>query len=294
MLRLLFAVPAFALLGAVDAVGSSAAVSELLPQYPRAELEEFYDAKSVSTHEIVTGSLRSKGGNTVPEDSEFVTGRRVASTWFIPNEQRTDLVYQFYRKRLTEMGEVMFECKGYECGSSNHWANNIFGRSILYGPPQDQHYLLTRIDRDSTYYVALYVNMRGTRKLYVHTDVIVSETQYAEIGGASIVEDLVSKGRFVIDTGAEDAVTDAVVEAMSLEPLMRIAVVAHERKQRGESVDQAIARSREVAERYRSQLIEAGINRTRLQAHGVGPLSPVDRKLVSRIELVLISNDESS
>ncbi len=275
-----------------DVYASAAAVTELLPQFPRAELVEFEDTQTVAIHEVVTGSLRSRGGTTVPESSEFVTGSRVASTWSIPDEQRTDRVYEFYRSRLAEMGEVLFECQGFDCGSSNHWANKIFKRQIIFGPPQGQHYLVVRVDQDVTYYVAVYLNLRGTGRLYAHTDVIVSESQYTDVTGAVIVDALVSEGRFVMDSGTQDAAIGSVVEAMGIEPLMRIAVVAHERKQRGESVEQAIARSGEIASDYRAQLIEAGINQTRLQAHGIGPLSPVDRKLIDRIELVLISNDE--
>ncbi len=271
---------------------SASDVSKLLPQYPRAELVEFEDTRTVATHEVITGSLRSKGGNTVPEESRFVTGRRVASTWAIPDEQRTDRVYDFYRERLTALGEVLFECQGFDCGSSNHWANNVFGRQILFGPPRDQHYLVVRVEQQQTYYVALYVTLRGTRKLYAHTDVIVEESQYANLNGAALVESLIRDGRFVIDAGEQDSVVTPVVEAMAQEPLLRIAVVAHERKQRGESVEQAIARSRDLAEAYRQRLVAAGVNGTRLSAYGVGPLSPVDRKLIDRIEIVLISNDE--
>lgn len=280
------------LFGATITFASSADLGRLLPQYPRAEMVEFEDTKAVTTHEIVIGSLRSRQGKTAPESSLFVTGRRIASTWAIPDEQRPERVYGFYRQRLADLGEVLFECEGFECGSSNHWANDIFNRQILYGPAQDQHYLMVRIDRDVTYYVALYVAQRGTRQLYAHTDVVITETEYTEATGAAIVDELISGGRFVIDAGAQTAVVDSVVDAMRLQPLMRIAVVSHQRKQRGESVDQAISRSREFAEQYRADLISAGISSTRLQAYGVGPLSPVDRKLIDRIELVLISNDE--
>lgn len=275
------------------AMASAEAVADLLPQYPRAELVEFEDAKKVATHELITGALRSKGGNIVPENSEFVTGRRIASTWFIPNEQRTDLVYRFYRERLVPKGTLLFECEGRECGSSNHWANNIFRRPILYGPPQYQHYFLLRIDEAaSTYYVATYITMRGTRKLYVHADVIVREAQYTDLTGSAIVDALVRDGHFVIDAGAGEAVVASVLEAMQLEPLLRIAVVGHRRKQRGEALEQAITRSKQVAESYRARLIEAGVNGTRLQAFGVGPLAPMNRKVIDRLELVLISNDE--
>lgn len=269
-------------------------LSSLIPEYPRSELVEYEDEKEIKTHEIIMGTLKKSGGIVEPEASEFVVGRRVASTWYIPNEQRTRLVRDFFRERLAGKGEIVFECSGYDCGSSNYWANNVFHRSILYGPEQDQHYFLTRIDDKHTYYVATYIALRGTRKLYAHTDVVISEREPEVLSGAGIVEGLQSKGRVVIDAGAIDESIDNVVEAMRLAPLMRIAVVSHLRRQRGESVPQAIARSEVIAQEFVDSLIEHGVNRTRVQAYGVGPLSPIDRDIVERLELVLISNDAAS
>lgn len=276
-------------------VGAAALqLSSLIPEYPRSELVEYEDEKEIKTHEIIMGTLKKSGGIVEPEASEFVVGRRIASTWYIPNEQRTRLVKNFFRDRLAEKGEIVFECSGYDCGSSNYWANNVFDRSILYGPEQNQHYFLTRIDDEHTYYVATYVALRGTRKLYAHADVIISEREQEVLSGAGIVEGLQSKGRVVIDAGAIDESVDNVVEAMRLAPSMRIAVVSHLGRERGESVPQTIARSEEIAKAFVDSLIERGVNQTRVQAYGVGPLSPLDRDIVERLELVLISNDAAS
>jgi len=267
-------------------------LSSLIPQYPRSELVEFTEDKEIATHEIMMGALKKSGGIVEPEASEYVVGRRVASTWYIPNEQRTEVVSDFFKDRLKSKGEIVFECKGYGCGSSNYWANNVFKRAILYGPEEYQHYFLTRIDGEgTTWYVATYVALRGTRKLYAHTDIVIVESAHKQAGGAAIVRALESDGKYVIDVGEEDKTLDGIVEAMQLEPLFRIAVVQHARKQQGESVPQAIARSEEMARRYVAKLVARGVNSSRVQAYGVGPLAPVNRDVVDRLELVLISSD---
>ncbi len=291
-MRLLPLAGVFSLLLQTAVADAATSLTDLLPQFPRAELVEVEESKSLSTHEVITGALRSRAGTTVPEDSRFVTGRRAASTWHIPDEQRTDVVYAYYREHLLARGESLFECAGFDCGSSNHWANNVFRRPILYGPPQNQRYLLVRIDADRSYFVALYVALRGTRKLYVHTEVIIGDDRVEEVSGATIVDALASTGRFVIAAGTESGYVDSIVAAMAIEPLMRIAVVGHDRRVRGESVEQTIARSRATADSFRQMLVTAGISSTRINSYGVGPLSPLDRKVIERLELVLISREE--
>ncbi len=280
---------AFLLAGA--AVASPSAVQEMLPRYPRADLAAFSDSKEVSQHEVILGVLKNNAGDVRAEASIFVTGRRIASTWYIPDEERTDVVAAFYRERLAKLGEVLFDCQGRDCGPSNHWANQIFGRAILFGPEQYQHYFLTRIsDADATYFVGTYVSLRATRKLYVHTDVIIAEGEDLSTG-ASIVKALKDNGWFAIEVGDETRMAPAVAEAMMLEPLFRLAVVGHTRKQRGESVERSIVRSETQARRFVDQLVGLGTNQTRIISHGAGPLLPRDRDRVDRIELVLIQSD---
>ncbi|MEX2328020.1 MAG: DUF4892 domain-containing protein, partial [Pseudomonadales bacterium] len=199
-------------------------------------------------------------------------------------------VGDFYRERMEALGEILFECKGYRCGSSNYWANSVFGRSILYGPAQYQHYFLTEIVSDTTYYVATYVALRGTREIYVHLDV-VAEKASTTIDGARIVAALESKGRFVIDAGDETASIAPILEAMQIKPLMRVAIVRHGERQQGESVEAAIERTGTVASEFVRQLVAEGVNETRIEAFGVGPLAPVGRDLVDRTEIVLLSTD---
>ncbi|XOV88370.1 MAG: DUF4892 domain-containing protein [Pseudomonadota bacterium] len=279
---------------ALCAWGSAAApsdVQEMLPRYPRAELAAFTDTREISQHEVILGALKNNAGNIRAEASIFVTGRRIASTWYVPDEERTEVVAAYYRDRFARLGDIQFDCRGRDCGPSNHWANRVFGRAILFGPEQYQHYFLTRIDAGvATYYVATYVALRGTRKLYVHVDVVVAENASLPTG-ANIVAALKDTGWFGIEAGDESRLVPAVVDAMKLEPLYRLAVVGHARKQRGETVDQAISRSAANARRFVEQLVEQGVNSTRVMSQGAGPLLPRDRDRVDRIEIVLIQND---
>lgn len=289
--RLLVTAIAVAVVPLPSAWAANSKLSTIVPQYPRAELVEFTEASETTTHEIMLGSAKHVAGNITAEKSEFVIGRRVTSTWQVPDEQRTEVVAKFFRERVGGKGEVLFSCEGYGCGSSAYWANSVFDASILYGPEQDQHYFITRIEDDVTYYVATYIALRATRKLYVHTDVIIAEKQGTELSGASIVADLESSGRFVIEAGTETEAVRHVVDAMAQRPLVRIAVVGHKHKLRGETVQETIARSEVAATGYVNQLIAAGVQPTRIEGFGVGPLVPLERDVIDRLEIVLISTD---
>lgn len=269
--------------------GSQAIVSRMVPQYPRAELVESSDTGEIARHEVILGTVKKSDGIDRPEASRFVVGRRITSTWFIPDEQRTNVVRDFYRERLSALGDIVFECEGYRCGSSSYWANTVFGKSILYGPAEYQRYFLTQIEADKTWYVGTYVALRGTRKLYTHVDIVVTDKLTSAVDGASIVAALESNGRFVIAAGEEDATTAAIVETLQIKPRMRIAVVRHGEKQQGESISEAIDRTGVAAREFARQLVAEGADENRVEGFGVGPLVPMERDAIDRTEIVLIS-----
>lgn len=280
------------LLPAAASASDLASVIASVKQYPLSRLVQSGEEEEVKTHEVMLGSLEKSGGIVQPEASKYVTGRRAWSTWYIPNEQRTRVVSKFFKEQLETLGDLLFSCEGYGCGSSNYWANNVFDQEILYGPEEDQHYFIARVVRpDATYYVAVYVALRGTRKLYTHTDVIGAEHGGGQITGDTIVRALKSAGKYVIDDGDEDDLLPTVVDALREEPLLEVAIVRHVGKQRGETVDQAIARSQQAARAYAARLVSKGVDKARVPAYGVGPLSPSAGGASDRIELVLISSE---
>lgn len=62
--------------------------------------------------------------------------------------------------------EEIFSCQGAACGNSQHWANNVFNESILYGLSRYQHYSTGTVGDDRIR--VLYAVRRGTQINYVY------------------------------------------------------------------------------------------------------------------------------
>ncbi|MAV26820.1 MAG: hypothetical protein CMQ05_12015 [Gammaproteobacteria bacterium] len=253
-------------------------------RYPSAEVVSVSEDMTVASHELMLGAMRRNNTLVIPEDSRFAQGTRVATTYFIPSEQRPDVVASYYDSLLTRDGTVLFSCSGRSCGSSNDWANGVFGESILYGPDQDQRYFIAE-DDDTIRMV--YIGLRGTRKLYVNVTEI--NTGNAVGSFANLAEQLIHDGRYVVDESRLSVELDTIAEWTASQNAYRFAVVVHERKRRGETVREAVSRTTTKAEQLMTQLVDRGVSSTRIEAYGVGPLSPIDQATIDRVELVLIS-----
>lgn len=275
-----------------DATESSA-ITRFLEPYPRSELLEHSERADNETFRIPLGAPKRTGGVVGPETSEIVVGKRTATTWFVPNEQRTQVVYDFFKEQIARRGTILFECSGLSCGSSNYWANTVFERSILFGLDQEQRHLLVRIDEDSTWYLSIYVVLRGTRALHAHVDLIVAapKAKVVAVDENTIIAALRRSARFAMGANEIATALPKVVDALKLEPSFRIAVVGHASLSAGESVTDAISRSERSAQDVRNRMIAAGISPARLEAYGVGPLSPIN-SMLDRVEIVLINRAE--
>ena len=103
-------------------------------------------------------------------------------------------------------GDPLFSCRGRDCGRSNYWANNIFGRAILYGPDRNQFYFAGEYD-DAL--IALYVIERGNKRIYAHLEVLRPERSVALSHNAEIFEHLAGDGLAVVE-GLEPSVTGSL------------------------------------------------------------------------------------
>ena len=253
-------------------------------RYPSAEVVRVSEDMTVASHELMLGAMRRNNTLVTPEASRFVQGTRVSTTYFVPSEQRPDVVASYYESLLTKDGTMLFSCRGRSCGSSNDWANGVFDESILYGPDQDQRYFIAEAG-DTIRMV--YIGLRGTRKLYVNVTEI--DTGNAVGSFANLAEQLIRDGRYVVDESRLSAELDTIAEWTASQDTYRFAVVVHERKRRGETVREAVSRTTEKAEGLMTELVGRGVSSTRIEAYGVGPLSPIDQANIDRVELVLIS-----
>ena len=269
----------------------SARAAAILDAYPGAEVVGSNTDPKVTTRRIFLGSLKKINNVLEPESLEFVSGSRQSTTYYIPNERRVGKVMEFYKDQLSKSARILFECHGRDCGSSNYWANTVFQTPILYGPEQYQNYLVGRLI-DQGDYVSIYIGQRGTRKIYVHIETTITSLKSPIADDVAISAALTSTGRYVISLAEGDTNIDSIVESvaksMNNNRGIRLTLVAHDHLQDGETIKQGQQRTLRLSESVRSALVSAGIAEDRLSAYGVGPLSPLEDKDSSRLELLVI------
>ncbi|MBD3648443.1 MAG: DUF4892 domain-containing protein [Pseudomonadales bacterium] len=259
----------------------------LIEPFPGSEVVEFAEDERETPRRIILGALKKVNNVLEPERSKYIRGSRVAITSRIPDERRTSVVKQHFHNQASSHGQILYECRGRQCGSSNYWANTVFDRAILYGPEEDQHYILATMEGESSYYVAIYVAQRGTREIYSHLEIITAPGGRV-IDRATIDSALKSQGKFILPRDVDDKALAAIVDAIQARPTWRIAIIGHDSLSRGETVDAAIERTREMAAALDDRLEEAGLEASRVDSFGVGPLAPMDNEERERLELVVL------
>jgi len=266
-----------------------APVANGLERYPGAILEAELREEAVVSHRIVLGSLQKINNVLEPELYEFVRGQRHSETYYLAGERRVGAVIRFYAEQLAETADILFQCEGRDCGSSNYWANRVFDSPILYGPEQFQRYLIGR-DLVSGNYIAVYVGQRGTRKIYVHIVTLIPEAEELRDLEAAISAALKTTGRYVAVLGSVEDSTDslvrALVQVLTTSP-MSLAVVAHDGLAAGESVSTAMGRTLRLSQLIKQKLVTGGLDPDQIQTYGVGPLAPIQGEK-TRIELLVL------
>lgn len=263
---------------------------KLIDPYPGSEVVEFERDENVTSRQVILGRLKSVNNALQPEASRFVRGTRTAITYRINGERRTAVVLEFLKKQVVDQGEILFECEGRGCGSSNAWANAIFDRAVLYGPEEFQHYILAQMSGDETYYVAVYIAKRGTGEVYTHLDIVSSRIADEVADATTINAALRSRGKYILPWHADEDMIVAVADALKGAPAHQIAIVGHDKTDAGEDVRDAMQRTGERAAELRQEIISLGVDESRIESYGVGPLAPIDNQPRSRFELVLLDS----
>ena len=84
-------------------------------------------------YRFVVGSV-VKINRLVRADGELrLSGKLNQVSWEIPGYHQPEEAFLYFRSQLIEKGgQLLYECKGRECGDSNIWSNDIFSNSTLY------------------------------------------------------------------------------------------------------------------------------------------------------------------
>lgn len=156
-----------------DAAGSSDYAG--IERFPGARIVD-YRVDNNTFYALALGRMQRVNGRVSPRESERYQGDLRRITYEIPSGFGAAEVFSHFSEQLLGGGgEALFNCQGRDCGSSNFWANDLFGSRILYGPEGGQYYMAARyqlsVDGESVKgYAALYVITRGNRRLYAHLD----------------------------------------------------------------------------------------------------------------------------
>lgn len=273
-----------------------------IERYPKSKID-IYSSRQSSDYQLALGSLKKVNGQLVPEYSERLEGRLTRITYRIPDGHKALTAFNHFAAQLSS-ADLLFECHGRECGSSSHWANQIFGIAKLYGPERYQHYRVARLKRNNDeILVVLYAVQRGNKRVYVHLDLLEPAGQGVRdiaVNPETLLSNLLENKRLVL-TGLTFDENDRLLEqsqksieqvvaALKKNVRLRVYVVGHIDGRTGDStIDQLIERSQQRAAAVQTAIIKQGITANRLEAHGVGPLAPSSKPGLQsgRIELVV-------
>jgi hypothetical protein len=288
--RLCAAVPVFLLTFLLLTVAStSVAAAQSVDLYPRAELVKAESDAVSRRRQVILGTLKKIRNEVRPEAAIWVEGTLDRQTFHVPDARSSDAVAAHFQQVLADSGEILFQCAGRDCGSSNIWSSTIFERPIIYGPARYQSYFVARLAASPSgnasaqqEYLIVYVAQRATRKVYFHIDRILG-APLAETGTVTpsvLVAALEDRGAYRLDGDPRAGLsTDVAILARALRdrPDLAVAVVCR-LPGSGESIDELVRRSHQLADAVVATLIASGVGEQQVSAHGIGPLAPVEGK----------------
>ncbi|MEX1197041.1 MAG: DUF4892 domain-containing protein [Pseudohongiellaceae bacterium] len=274
-------------------------------RFPDATVTE-YRRSGDTVYRLPLGRMQRVDGQVAPGRSERLRGDLYRITYEIPDGFTAEDAFEHHREQLLSTDEVaQYECQGRGCGSSNYWANDVFGNRVLYGPVEGQYYMASsyrsnRSGRSVQGYAALYTVTRGNRRVYAHLDFLEMPQGDGEplmaITPDAILRQLeqsqaVGIPRLAFDADDELIEGDGIellVDALQRDTLLEVYVVAHLRES-GVGMERLLERSAARAEAVVDRLVEEGVGAGRVSAHGAGPLAPwcLSGDCRERVELVL-------
>lgn len=279
------------------APGLLAASAFPLPLFEKARVVYQTDAAD-DDYLLALGQIKKINGEWKVEHSRRLQGELSRATLELSSSHHPDEAYRFYRELMAEFNaRLLFACEGWDCGSSNTWANVHFGIRQLFGEEAEQKYASFEYTRhEQRYVLTLYTVMRGNKRGYVQLDVLRlpnGDQTEIDVVPAAVIEQLRADGAYHFSSAKFDgqALTvsteemTAVVQALKSLRQMDIALVV-ESFQLGTFTElQTITKA--AAVKLRGELIAAGVPERQLKAYGVGNLVPsINWKKTARVSLV--------
>ena len=272
----------------------------LMSRFPDSEMTSLEFVEDTN-YRLILSSLQRTRGLVSSENSEMLRGDITKIIYEIAPEFTGQDVFEYFNNEATDRNyKNLFSCSGRECGSSNYWANDVFGNRVLYGPERNQYYSVfeTAIEGREDF-VVMYIITRGNRRVYVYFEFIEPDGTQSRI-------DIFDSDRLMTELQAErsvvlnniefendlrltrDSDVSYLISLLEKNPSLKFYLVGH-LYQEGVKSEDLISRSDQRANVLRQALLDRGIDREQIQAYGVGPFAPNcgAERCTDRVELVM-------
>lgn len=270
--------------------------AELIQRYSDSAISHFTEL-STSDYTVYASKLRKVNGVWSAKKQQRLSGNLLRVTYRIPDNHSVDLVEKFFFTQLDNLkGDTLFKCEKRGCGSSNQWANMVFGVKELYGPDRNQVYRVEHIQKNGKeYFLALYVIERGNRRVYAHIDFLsVSQVK------PSVLSQLNTGKHISIFADASPKLKERsvlqLVAFLKENPQKDLLIVGH--SYGGGAVDElqskSLAAAKSVAKQLSTKLKDAQLEESaiaRIRVYGVGPLAPLSSLAQGEDRVVFIPVD---
>jgi len=219
------------LLGCVASAADLPGSTDLegLTRFPQAQIVGFKQDSDVERI-YPLDSIRRISGKLRMSDQVNATGDLLAITYQLPDHHSGIEAFSQAREQLVEQGaQLLYWCEGRACGSSSLWANQIFQRSMLYGPEAQQAFLLARVPAEADDLVALYGITRGNGRPYLQVERLQSATPLGAIrpNPATLLRQLESTGELRLPLLPAEPVADwaaLLANVLRLDSTIRISL----------------------------------------------------------------------
>lgn len=253
-----------------------------------------YETTSVPEYALAVGKLKKVNGVTSPEEQRYLSGQLTKVTYQIPSGHNTKEVAAFVQSMLDKrQAEVFFQCTARNCGSSNDWANRVFGVQKLNGLTGKQYYWAAALqgDNGASNTLAIYLTQRGNRQVYLHIEAVQNQSSEGALTADGMLERWQTGGRvFLLSASLTEESVEELAQAMQeifdQRPFSKVWLVGHQ----GGTLPFLVLlkNSEQTAVDLRQQLIDLGLPENRIYAQGVGPLAPASASVPkNRIEILV-------
>ena len=262
-----------------------------IERFPRSWIVDYARDEEVRPRQFVAHRLeRLRGGHREHAMLRFDAALESA-LYRIPDGVPVADVAAHFRAAIED--GLLYRCSGRDCGRSNDWANQVFGKAILYGPDGNQEYLAWEAQGRL---VAVYVIERGNKRVYANVQVLDPVDDAVTGANALLARRLSGQGWTVIDgivptsdgglPGGADTVLASVARMLSEVGGAELQLVCHLYDPTRPS-DELRAASERCAQQAVELLGKAGLpGGVRVRPFGAGPFAPRGAAPVARLELV--------